>query len=314
MHQLIVFALQQQGLAFCGHDESKGSSNQGNFLELLRFLAKHNEEIDKVVLDNALENHQMIAPHIQRDIANAAASETLDAILKDLGDSPFAILVDESHDISAKEQLAIVLRYVDKRGHVIERSLVITHVRNTTAVELKKIIDSVLSRHNLSISRLRGQGYDGASNMRDDLFVSFNKENLLRLAQLYSNDFSTVQLITLDNQLETYIFDKRSSDEFATLKGIGQLAEKLVETKKDVIYPLGEGLDDVCDNYHECKPLLLTSNNEEDLQDDIDYVDMSIRRNSKRQRSPQVDDHGYRLVDFYIPFEYNLDAIKNDAF
>ena len=30
----------------------------------------------------------------------------------------------------------------------------------------------------------------------------------------------------------------RSSDKFATLKGIGQLAEKLVETKKDVIYPL----------------------------------------------------------------------------
>ena len=28
------------------------------------------------------------------------------------------------------------------------------------------------------------------------------------------------------------------SDEFATLKGIGQLAEKLVEMKKDVIYPL----------------------------------------------------------------------------
>jgi hypothetical protein len=47
----------QQGLAFCGHDESKGSSNQENFLELLRFLAKHNEEIDKVVLGNALENH-----------------------------------------------------------------------------------------------------------------------------------------------------------------------------------------------------------------------------------------------------------------
>jgi hypothetical protein len=71
--------------------------------------------------------------------------------------------------ISVKEQLAIVLRYVDKRGHVIERFLGIAHVSNTTAVELKKTIDSVLSRHNLSISRLRGQGYDGASNMRGEL-------------------------------------------------------------------------------------------------------------------------------------------------
>ena len=121
---------------------------------MLRFLAKHNEEIDKVVLDNAHENHQMIASHIQRDIANAVASETLDVILKDLGNLSFVILVDESRDVSVKEQLAIILRYVDKRGHVIERFLGITHVHNTTTVELKKTIYSMLSRHNLSISIL----------------------------------------------------------------------------------------------------------------------------------------------------------------
>jgi hypothetical protein len=92
---------------FSGHDESKGLSNQWNFLELLRFLAKHNEEIDKMVLENTPENHQMIVGVIQKDIANAAASKTLDAIFKDLGESSFAILVDESRDISVKEQLTI---------------------------------------------------------------------------------------------------------------------------------------------------------------------------------------------------------------
>ena len=141
-------------LAFRGHDESKGLSNQGNFRELLRFLAKHNEEIDKVVLENAPENHQMTAQDIQKEIAHATASETIDAILKDLGDSPFAILVDESCDIFIKEQLSIVLHYVDKQGHVIECFLGITHVSNTTTAELKKTIDAMLSRHNLSISRL----------------------------------------------------------------------------------------------------------------------------------------------------------------
>jgi hypothetical protein len=62
----------------------------------------------------------MIAPDIQKEIAHVAASETIDVILKDLGDSPFAILVDESRDISVKEQLAIILSYVDKHGHMIE--------------------------------------------------------------------------------------------------------------------------------------------------------------------------------------------------
>ncbi|XP_062147772.1 uncharacterized protein LOC133856740 [Alnus glutinosa] len=148
--------LQQHGLAFCGHDESKNSSNQENFRELLQFLAKHIEEIDKVVLENVPENHQMTTPDIQKEIANAVASETLDAILKDLGDSSFAILVDESRDIFVKEQLAIVLRYVYKRGHVIEFFVGITHVSNTIAVVLKRTIESVLNKHHLSISILRG--------------------------------------------------------------------------------------------------------------------------------------------------------------
>jgi hypothetical protein len=62
----------------------------------------------------------------------------------------------------------------------------------------------------------------------DDSFAAFNKEKLLLL---------TLQLITLDNKLETYIIDKRSIDKFATLKGIGQIAEK-VEMKNDIVYPL----------------------------------------------------------------------------
>ena len=34
--------LLRQGIAFRGHDEYDNSSNQGNFLELLRFLVDHN--------------------------------------------------------------------------------------------------------------------------------------------------------------------------------------------------------------------------------------------------------------------------------
>jgi hypothetical protein len=62
----------------------------------------------------------MIAVAIQKDIANVVASKTLNVILKDLGESLFAILVDESCEISVKEQLTIILRYVDKQGYMIE--------------------------------------------------------------------------------------------------------------------------------------------------------------------------------------------------
>ncbi|XP_077223437.1 uncharacterized protein LOC143857050 [Tasmannia lanceolata] len=80
----------------------------------------------------------------------------------------FSILVDEARDVSNKEQMAVVIRYVDKLGHVVERLLGITHVPNTTATSLKEEIETLLDKHKLSISRLRGQGYDGESNMQGE--------------------------------------------------------------------------------------------------------------------------------------------------
>ena len=42
------------------------------------------------------------------------------------------------------------------------------HVRDTTALTLKNEICAVLSHYNLHIENIRGQGYDGASNMRGE--------------------------------------------------------------------------------------------------------------------------------------------------
>ncbi|XP_034887192.1 uncharacterized protein [Populus alba] len=64
--------------------------------------------------------------------------------------------------------MAVVIRYVDNNGHIIECFLGIQHVSNTTASSLKAVIKALFSKHGLSISRLRGQGYDGASNMRGE--------------------------------------------------------------------------------------------------------------------------------------------------
>ncbi|PON53209.1 hypothetical protein TorRG33x02_305960, partial [Trema orientale] len=160
--------LLRQGLAFRGRDESEDSKNQGNFLELLKFLADHNDEIKDVTLKNAPDNLKLTSPDIQKEIVHASAVETINVIIKDIGDALFSILVDESRDVSIKEQMSVVLRYVNNNGHVIERFIGIVHVPNTTALSLKTAINELFSRHNLSVSRLRGQGYDGASNMQGE--------------------------------------------------------------------------------------------------------------------------------------------------
>ena len=72
----------------------------------------------------------------------------------------------------------------------------------------------------------------------DDLFSDFDKKKLIRLAEFYPEDFSSTELMKLDNQLETYILDVRSSKQFVELKGIGDLAKKMIETKRNQVYPL----------------------------------------------------------------------------
>ena len=69
-------------------------------------------------------------------------------------------------------------------------------------------------------------------------FVSFNKQKLIQLAQFYPSEFSSVELMALDCQLENYIVDVRSDSRFLELKGIGDLSEKLVDTMKYIVYPL----------------------------------------------------------------------------
>ena len=46
------------------------------------------------------------------------------------------------------------------------------------------------------------------------------------------------QVSFLDNQLEIYIHDMQSIEEFSAFRGIRQLVEKMVEMKKNVSYPL----------------------------------------------------------------------------
>ncbi|KAH9717836.1 TTF-type domain-containing protein [Citrus sinensis] len=110
---------------------SVNSLNRENFIELIKLLATINEEINKVVLENAPKNAQYIAPKIQKELLNILANKVQHKIRERIEDAKFCILFYE-------------------------------------ASTLKNEICNVLARYNLLIENLRGQGYDGASNMAGD--------------------------------------------------------------------------------------------------------------------------------------------------
>jgi hypothetical protein len=64
-----------QACAFKGYDESSNSKNQGNCIELIKFLASYNDNVDEVVLKNAPRNAKYTSPIIQKEILHIITSK-----------------------------------------------------------------------------------------------------------------------------------------------------------------------------------------------------------------------------------------------
>ncbi|XP_039133231.1 zinc finger MYM-type protein 1-like [Dioscorea cayenensis subsp. rotundata] len=207
----VTHFLLKQGLAFCGHDESSSSLNKGNFLELLEWYSLQNEEVWRTVNQNTPGNNQMTSPKVQKELANACAAEITRIIVDDIGDNYFSLLIDEARDISVKEQMGVILGYVNKDGYVIERFLAMVHMPDTSGISLKNDVDCLFSKHKLSLSRLRGQGYDGASNMRgefNDLKALILKENpYARYVHCFAHQLQLVIVVVAkDNRIVSDFF------------------------------------------------------------------------------------------------------------
>ncbi|KAF3618774.1 hypothetical protein FXO37_34026 [Capsicum annuum] len=158
---------------------------------------------------------------IQKNIVNACAKETLKVTIEDLNGDYFGILVDESKDISHKEQMALVLSYVDKNGEVVERFIDFVHLNDRFDVA--------------SSDLLLGMGNLNPVNS----FSNFDKDKIMILAKCYPNKFDDGKLQDLSYQLDTFIIHmRRRNSKFSNLQGIRYLAKALVEANLVETYSL----------------------------------------------------------------------------
>nr|XP_043633362.1 uncharacterized protein LOC122604542 [Erigeron canadensis] len=138
-------------------------------------------------------------------IAAACAFETSKAIVDDIAGDYYSILVDECRDASVIKRTngnCYPICQQEIKGHITERFLGFVHVPYTTLMSMKEAIESILGRHKLSMSQIRGQAYDGASNMRvleiilEDVVSSDHKGKAKRLLTwLLSFDFAFTSIL-----------------------------------------------------------------------------------------------------------------------
>jgi len=146
-------------LAIRRKDEEKS-----NFRRLLILRSSDVPEL-RAWLDRD-EKYKWLSPAVINEILEDFAHATLRVICIWVKDSKYySVMVDETPDISQKEQISICVRRVNEKFEVEELFLGFYYTDDTKSATLFKCLLDVLCRFGFPINYCRGQCYDGAANM-----------------------------------------------------------------------------------------------------------------------------------------------------
>ena len=148
--------LLRQGLAIRGHEEE-----EGNLSQLMKVRAEDNDGMKKWLKSSAYQS-----PEVINELICLMGQQVLRCVLKKVKECKwFAIIGDETRDLTNSEQLSISIRWVSSNYEIHEDPIGMIQVPKTDAETLSMAIKDVLIRCALPLSQCRGQAYDGASNM-----------------------------------------------------------------------------------------------------------------------------------------------------
>ena len=119
-------------------------------------------------LVNASGNAKYASPDIQNQVIDVLGDHVQTKILSRVIEAQFfSVVADKVTDCSNKEQLSLVLRYVDPDNLQVHEDFVqfIECDTGITGRALAEKMTSFIEAHGLDLHKLRGQGYDVAGNM-----------------------------------------------------------------------------------------------------------------------------------------------------
>ena len=171
-----VIVLGRQGPSFRGHrDDSEyqpdagvyAKESVGNFVEFLQFRVRGGDIHPKKHLENSAKNVTYISKESQNDFIKHAGEAISDRIIEEAKKGGlYSIIADEARDCSNKEQMSLVLRYVDSNLDVREDFISFEHCEyGVTGKNLASVLTKKINSLGLDLENCRGQGYDGVRNV-----------------------------------------------------------------------------------------------------------------------------------------------------
>ncbi|KAK3226191.1 hypothetical protein Dsin_006053 [Dipteronia sinensis] len=106
---------------------------------MIKLCTTLNEGIAIICLNNAPKNIKYTSPTIENELLTIFANQVRKKIREEVGDAKFSILIDEALDESNREQMAIILRFVDRDGFIRELFFQVVGVDETSAPTLKNV-------------------------------------------------------------------------------------------------------------------------------------------------------------------------------
>uniref|UniRef100_H3A7B8 DUF4371 domain-containing protein n=1 Tax=Latimeria chalumnae TaxID=7897 RepID=H3A7B8_LATCH len=159
----VTLTLSMCNLAFRGHREVLGHANSRNFLSIVELLAKYDLVLKKLVsMPSGLIRY--LSHTIQDELIEIFSKRIEGNIVEKIKAAPFfSIIMDTTQDISKTDQLSQIFQYVTIATD--ERNMATGEICDQSTSGLEKKIIGCIEQKGLGISKCRGQGYDGASNM-----------------------------------------------------------------------------------------------------------------------------------------------------
>uniref|UniRef100_A0A1Y1MVW0 DUF4371 domain-containing protein n=1 Tax=Photinus pyralis TaxID=7054 RepID=A0A1Y1MVW0_PHOPY len=157
----VTLTLAENNVSFRGAHESlyDGDNNRGNFLNIIKLLAIYDPVLQEL-LSKDKNSVKYLSPTIQNEIIELLATEVKTKLIGQINESPFfSIIMDTTQDIAKVDQVSFVIRFV----HLIKDADTVNIVHD--AEDMVNQLLSFFEKNNLSVEKLRAQGYDGAANM-----------------------------------------------------------------------------------------------------------------------------------------------------